>query len=90
MEVLFNANSEDDLIAESDSSESGDSEWTGSPEIAFVSDVADEATPKTSSIYCLPLPPSTANTGLNTDIQNTVLLIYLLQIIFLSMFVKEK
>jgi hypothetical protein len=34
MEVLFNGDSEDDLIIESDSSESSDNEWTESPEIA--------------------------------------------------------
>jgi hypothetical protein len=71
MEVLFNEDSEDDLIIESDSSESNESERPESPEIALTSDVAVEATPETLPSCCPPLPPSTANTGLNTDIQNT-------------------
>jgi hypothetical protein len=41
-----------------------------SPEIALISDVADEATHETSPGYCPHLPPSTANAGLNTNIQN--------------------
>jgi hypothetical protein len=70
MEVLFNEESEGGLIPECDSNESSDSERPGSPEIALISDVADEATPDTVP-SCLPLPPFTTNTGLNTNIQNT-------------------
>jgi hypothetical protein len=46
MEVLFNEDSEDDLIPESDSSESSDSERPASPEIFLISDAAHEATRK--------------------------------------------
>jgi hypothetical protein len=71
MEVLFIEDFEDDLIQESDSSESIDSERPESPETVLISDVAAEATPKTSLSHCPPLPPITANAGLNTNIQNT-------------------
>jgi hypothetical protein len=71
MQVLFNGDPEDDLIPQSHSNESSDSEGPESPEIALISDVADTATPETSPSYYSPLPPFTANTGLNTNIQNT-------------------
>jgi hypothetical protein len=45
---LFSEDSEDDLIPESDSSESSDSERPESLEISVISDVAGEATPETS------------------------------------------
>jgi hypothetical protein len=70
MEMLFNEDSEDSLNPESNSSESSDSEMPESPEIALMSDIADEATPETSPSYSPHLPPFTANTGLNTDIQD--------------------
>jgi hypothetical protein len=47
MEVLLNDVSE--------SCESSDSGWTESPEIAVISDVTDEVTPKTLPSYCLGL-----------------------------------
>jgi hypothetical protein len=47
IEVLVNGDSEDDLIPESDSSESCDSGRPKSPEIALISDTADETTPET-------------------------------------------
>jgi hypothetical protein len=71
MEELFNKYSEDNLIPESDSGESNDSERPESLEIALISDVSDEATPETSQSYSVPLQPFTANTGLITAIQNT-------------------
>jgi hypothetical protein len=60
IELLFSEDSEDSLIPESDSSESSDSERPESPEIAVISDIADEVTPETSPIYCLPLPQFTS------------------------------
>jgi hypothetical protein len=36
-----------------------------------ISIVSDEATLKTLPSYCLSLPPFTANSGMNTDIENT-------------------
>jgi hypothetical protein len=48
MQVLFNDDSEDDLIPQSHSNESNDSERPESPEIALISDAADKATPETS------------------------------------------
>jgi hypothetical protein len=71
MELLFNEDSEDDLMPESDSSESSISEMPESPEIALISDVGDETTPETSPGYCPPLQSFTANTGLNTAVHNT-------------------
>jgi hypothetical protein len=47
MEALLNGDSEDDLIPESDFCESCDSERPKSPEIALISDTANEATPET-------------------------------------------
>jgi hypothetical protein len=44
---MFNEDSEDDLIPESDSNESSDNERTEFPEIALITDVADYATPRT-------------------------------------------
>jgi hypothetical protein len=71
MEILFNEDSQDDLIPQCDSYDLSDSERPGSPEITLISDVADEATPETLPSCCLPPPPFTANTDLNTNIQNT-------------------
>jgi hypothetical protein len=48
-----------------------------SPEIASISDVADEATPETSPGYGPPLPRFTENAGLNTDIQNSVVMSFM-------------
>lgn len=67
MGVLFNEDSENDLISESDSSESSDPERLESPEIVLISAVADEAITKTLPSHCLPLTPIRANTGLNTN-----------------------
>jgi hypothetical protein len=58
IELLFNKDSEDDLIPESSSSESSDSEMPESPEIALISDVADEATSESSPGYYPPLASS--------------------------------
>jgi hypothetical protein len=77
MEELFNEYSEDNLIPESDSGESSDSERPESPEIALISDVSDEATPKTSQNYCLSLQPFIANRGLITDIHNTDVMFFM-------------
>jgi hypothetical protein len=71
MEVLFNTDSEDDLIPDSDSSRSSGIERPESPEISVISDISHEATHKTLPSHCLPLPPFTANSGLKTDIENT-------------------
>jgi hypothetical protein len=71
MKVLFNADSEDDLIPYSDSSQSSGSERPESTAIFVISDILDEATPKTLPSHCLPLPAFTANACLNTDIENT-------------------
>lgn len=54
------------IFPESYSSESSDSKSPESPEIALMSDVSDEATPKTSQSYSMPLQPFIANTGLIT------------------------
>jgi hypothetical protein len=92
MEVLFNEDSEDDLIPESDSSESSDCERLESPETVLISDIADEATLKTLPSQCLPVLPITANTGLNTDIQNTDVMFFVNLFItnnFLSMFANK-
>jgi hypothetical protein len=45
MEVLFNEDSEDNLIPDSNYNESRDGERTVSPEIAMICDIEDEATP---------------------------------------------
>jgi hypothetical protein len=71
MEVLFNEDSEDGLITECNLNESSDIERPGSPEIALISDFADEATPDTLPSCYPPFAPFTANTGLNTNIQKT-------------------
>jgi hypothetical protein len=68
---LFNEDSEDNLIPESDTSELSNSEMPESPETALVIDVAYEAIPETSLGYCPPLPSFLANTGLNTVVLNT-------------------
>jgi hypothetical protein len=52
-EVLFNEGFEDDLIPESVSTKSSDSERPESPDTALISDVADQATPETSPRYLL-------------------------------------
>jgi hypothetical protein len=72
MEALFNEDSDDHLISESDSSKSSDRERPESPEIALISHFADEVTPETSPSYCPSVPPfTTGNEGLNSDIQST-------------------
>jgi hypothetical protein len=57
MLVLFNEDSEDDLIPQSHSNKSSDNERPESPAIALISDTADKATPEhrhaTVVLYCI-------------------------------------
>jgi hypothetical protein len=76
MEILFNEYCEDVLIPESDSSQLSDSERPKSPQIAAISYVLGEAMCETSPRYFLPLPPFTVNMGLNTDVQNTDVVLF--------------
>lgn len=48
MELLFNEDSDDNLIPESNYSKLSDSERPESPEVALIIDIANEATPETS------------------------------------------
>jgi hypothetical protein len=84
MEVLFNEDSDHNLIPETDFNESSDNEKPESPEIILITDVADEAIPETSPGYCPPFPPFAANAGLNTDIQSTDFMT------FVSLFITNK
>jgi hypothetical protein len=70
LEILFNEDSEDSLFPESNSSQSSGSERPESEAVAMISDISDEAMLETLPSCCPPLPPFTANVGLNTDIEN--------------------
>jgi hypothetical protein len=61
MEVLFNEDPDDELVPESNFSQSCDSERPKFHEIALLGDFPVEATPKTSPCYCLLLPLFTVN-----------------------------
>jgi hypothetical protein len=76
VEVLFNEDCEDILIPESASSQSSDSERPKSPKIIVISYVSDEGIHETSPSYFLRLPPFTVNIGLNTEVQNTDVVLY--------------